>query len=367
MFTKQISKIRHFINQERPYMIMLAFIFLINAFLIAGDKLPVIADQVWSQKLAAESNIDKEEEFEDQVFIDEDVLLERVEEDGERIIFLANLLSFTVLAVFGLGLFLDLRILIAFLKKRRIFQAGVKHISGKWGIWDIFRLMIIFVFLGYLLNIFEAHFLFNAAADHPLANLFPMLNTGFLDLVILGFIIYFVKVRYKQSLATIGLKTKGLARNILLAMLSYIAFLPVLFVILVLVVILSALFNYHPPQQEVLKVFLQQRSIWVLCYTTIMVVFLGPVVEEVFFRGFAYNAIKRKIGKTSAMLLTAAIFAGLHANLIGFLPIMALGFLLVYMYEKTGSLVSSITIHILHNGVMVLLLFFGRYLVTLTQ
>ena len=94
-----------------------------------------------------------------------------------------------------------------------------------------------------------------------------------------------------------------------------------------------------------------------------MVVILGPIVEEAFFRGFAYNAIKRKWGTSKAALLTAVVFAGLHGTLIGFLPIMALGLLLVYMYEKTGSLVSSITIHILHNGIMVGLLFLARHLI----
>jgi membrane protease YdiL (CAAX protease family) len=99
----------------------------------------------------------------------------------------------------------------------------------------------------------------------------------------------------------------------------------------------------------------------VLIFSTLIVVILGPVVEEVFFRGFTYNAIKRKWGVKSAIALTSIVFAALHGTLFGFAPILLLGFLLAYMYEKTGSLVPSITIHILHNGLMMLFLFLGRY------
>ena len=93
-----------------------------------------------------------------------------------------------------------------------------------------------------------------------------------------------------------------------------------------------------------------------------LVVILGPIAEEIFFRGFSYNVIKKRWGPQAAAILTAAVFAGLHANLLGFLPIMALGILLVYVYEKTGSLIPAITIHIVHNGLMITFLFLGRYI-----
>jgi membrane protease YdiL (CAAX protease family) len=73
-----------------------------------------------------------------------------------------------------------------------------------------------------------------------------------------------------------------------------------------------------------------------------------------------YNAAKKAMGVFWAMMLTSAIFSALHTNLAGFLPIMALGMLLTYMYEKTGSLVSSITIHIIHNLAMVFFVFLAK-------
>jgi membrane protease YdiL (CAAX protease family) len=99
-----------------------------------------------------------------------------------------------------------------------------------------------------------------------------------------------------------------------------------------------------------------------LLYTSLFAAIAGPIIEEIFFRGFFYSAVKKYIGVFWATLITAAMFAGLHAHLVGFMPIFALGILLAYLYEKTGTLVSSITVHVIHNVGMVLLVFFVKQL-----
>ena len=123
--------------------------------------------------------------------------------------------------------------------------------------------------------------------------------------------------------------------------------------------------RYDAGEQTVFKMFLFEKNIWFLLFATLMIVIIGPIVEEVFFRGFAYNILKKKWGPEKAMLLTAAVFGGLDANILGFIPILALGLLLAYMYERTGSLISAITIHMLHNFLLLTLLFISRYLIEL--
>ncbi len=64
------------------------------------------------------------------------------------------------------------------------------------------------------------------------------------------------------------------------------------------------------------------------------------------------------------MLLSGAAFALIHTSPIGFLPIMVLGCLLAYLYERTGSLASPLAIHVLHNTfLMVLSMAFRRLMV----
>ena len=83
------------------------------------------------------------------------------------------------------------------------------------------------------------------------------------------------------------------------------------------------------------------------------VALVGPAIEEVFFRGFTYTAFRNRWGVRWAIVGSAALFALLHMNLIAFIPIFILGVFLAYLYEKTGSLVPSMTVHMTHNFLMV--------------
>ena len=49
------------------------------------------------------------------------------------------------------------------------------------------------------------------------------------------------------------------------------------------------------------------------------------------------------------MATTAAIFALVHTNVVGFLPIFLLGYLLADVYDRTGSLAAPLAVHIAHN------------------
>jgi membrane protease YdiL (CAAX protease family) len=120
--------------------------------------------------------------------------------------------------------------------------------------------------------------------------------------------------------------------------------------------------KYTPPRQPVVELFLKETDTTFLLYTSVFAAVFGPVIEELFFRGFMYNAFKKRIGVFAAMLVTASAFAALHAHAVGFLPIMILGMLLAYLYEKTGTLVSSITVHAMHNISMVFMVFLVKQL-----
>jgi membrane protease YdiL (CAAX protease family) len=120
--------------------------------------------------------------------------------------------------------------------------------------------------------------------------------------------------------------------------------------------------GYTPPKQPVVELFLKEKDAAFLFYTSIFAAIFGPMIEELFFRGFMYNAFKKRVGILPAMLVTAATFAALHAHAAGFLPIMVLGLGLAWIYEKTGTLVAPVTVHIAHNLSMVFLVFLVKQL-----
>jgi len=82
---------------------------------------------------------------------------------------------------------------------------------------------------------------------------------------------------------------------------------------------------------------------------------IGPVAEEVFFRGLAYNALKRRFGVPAGILLSAAFFSAIHGNPLAFFPILLMGIVLSGVYERTGNLAAPIGIHCANNLLVVAL------------
>lgn len=87
---------------------------------------------------------------------------------------------------------------------------------------------------------------------------------------------------------------------------------------------------------------------------------LAPICEEILFRGFLYTALRRYWGIFPSMIVSAALFAGIHLDAGGFLPLMTLGMLFAFTLERTRSLLPCIVAHGLWNSgtfTMVLLVF----------
>jgi len=83
------------------------------------------------------------------------------------------------------------------------------------------------------------------------------------------------------------------------------------------------------------------------------VVFLAPLFEEVFFRGFLFVGLRSsRLGTVAAIVLTSLLWAAMHLqyNLYGIAQILGIGLILGIVRHKTDSLWSPLIIHILWNG-----------------
>jgi tetratricopeptide (TPR) repeat protein len=88
------------------------------------------------------------------------------------------------------------------------------------------------------------------------------------------------------------------------------------------------------------------------------VVVVGPIVEEILFRGLIYGALERRLRVAGAILASSFMFAFVHLQPTYFIPIFCLGAVLGWARWKTGSLGLPILVHVLNNGVSLLLLKF---------
>ena len=96
-----------------------------------------------------------------------------------------------------------------------------------------------------------------------------------------------------------------------------------------------------------------------LLVTLITVAVVPGFAEEVLFRGLLQGRLLPKImSGHAAIWVSATLFSAIHLEFAGFLPRLLLGAALGYSYRWTGSLWIPIVLHMLFNGLQVLVAYY---------
>ncbi|MEX0972263.1 MAG: type II CAAX endopeptidase family protein [Solirubrobacterales bacterium] len=84
----------------------------------------------------------------------------------------------------------------------------------------------------------------------------------------------------------------------------------------------------------------------------LLIVFAASISEELCFRGMLFGGLRRRYPRLIAAVLSAAIFGSLHAltGLSAVPPLIAFAVILCLLYEKTGSIVPGVVLHMLNNS-----------------
>jgi len=124
-----------------------------------------------------------------------------------------------------------------------------------------------------------------------------------------------------------------------------------------LALIVSAVSSFFPPASPpaIEKLVESSSSMYLL---VIFGVCFAPIIEEIIFRGFFFNALSELGGSRLAVIVTAVLFALLHApqlwpSLAGVLLIFAVGFVLSIVRDRTNSLIPSFIVHTAYNCMLV--------------
>jgi membrane protease YdiL (CAAX protease family) len=108
----------------------------------------------------------------------------------------------------------------------------------------------------------------------------------------------------------------------------------------------------HPKAQDIIGEF-PHTPVGVALFVILAVV-LAPLFEEIFFRGFLFRGFSSSWGWPAGLLISAGVFGIAHAQLDVFVPLFTLGLMLAWVYKRTGSLWTSISLHALFNAISVL-------------
>jgi len=83
-------------------------------------------------------------------------------------------------------------------------------------------------------------------------------------------------------------------------------------------------------------------------------VFVAPICEEVFFRGFVFAGLLRGMAPVWAIVFSSLIFAVAHFDVGSFVVLFIIGLALAFLRWRTKSIWPGILLHMLNNGIAAL-------------
>jgi membrane protease YdiL (CAAX protease family) len=107
----------------------------------------------------------------------------------------------------------------------------------------------------------------------------------------------------------------------------------------------------QPPSDDLPQQLGADRSTLLAIVTGIFVIAIAPPVEEFFFRGFVYQALRTRLGVPGGAVVSGLIFGGIHLKPEYLVPLAILGTALALLFEKTDSLWPCILVHALNNAI----------------
>lgn len=270
-----------------------------------------------------------------------------------RLLFLFNVFTICLIAILVLGLMFDFLWLLWPRCRATLGGSEGPPEARHWNVGTVFKVLLLFIsfaiIFGFLLSLFRSRFFPDVSP-----NLLPLIHTTISDLVAIGLVIYFLR-RLGGDWRELGFGRAQVWKDLKIGLAGYAAILPLFFLVLVSAAYVAYLLSYEPPPHPLVEIFLEEekRAPGIVVYSVFLACVAGPFFEEIFFRGFCYPAFKKRWGIVWSLILSSAFFAWIHQNTFAFWPIFILGLGLGYLYEKRGSLVPSITVHILHNSIFI--------------
>ncbi|MCD7899721.1 MAG: CPBP family intramembrane metalloprotease [Bacteroides sp.] len=119
---------------------------------------------------------------------------------------------------------------------------------------------------------------------------------------------------------------------------------------LFLIEFILSLMPWLPDLMEQSFADLQSNWLGIACITL-----LGPILEELLFRGAITKALLQTYNPGKAIILSALIFGIFHINPAQVVSAGLIGVVLAWIYYKTASLIPCILLHVLNNSLSVFL------------
>jgi membrane protease YdiL (CAAX protease family) len=116
-------------------------------------------------------------------------------------------------------------------------------------------------------------------------------------------------------------------------------------------VVTQRLLRSPPQRQAIVEMFSESTTLEQRILIIMLAVSLAPLAEEFIFRFFIYGVVRRYFGRAVGVVVSALLFAAVHAHLPSFAPLFVLGSCFAIAYEWSGSILVPMTMHALFNAI----------------
>ena len=174
-----------------------------------------------------------------------------------------------------------------------------------------------------------------------------------IEIVIIVFVLGSAKRFFDDGLRGLGFRKTGIIGDFVSAAAIFIAVWPLVLGVLWVVITVGKLVvgpDFQMEQNEGLTVILQYEQWSLRILMIFFATILTPIFEEIIFRGLLQSYL-RGIGLSSwQTIFIASVIFSLPHPLMHFPALIILSIAMGYAYEKSGSLLRPIFIHLIFNG-----------------
>ncbi|MDQ6809771.1 MAG: CPBP family intramembrane metalloprotease [Verrucomicrobiota bacterium] len=196
-----------------------------------------------------------------------------------------------------------------------------------------------------------------ASASHNVTSMRTrdLAANALVSIALLLFVALFLRLRGFNLEALAGFSKIGFGRTICTGAVLLLAAYPLIFLA---DAISQRVLGAASEKQGIVELFNASDTLTQRVLIIVLAVAIAPVAEEFLFRFFLYGVLKRYLGRLVALLVSAALFAAVHAHLPSLAPLFVLGSCFTLAFEWSGSILVSMTMHALFNSLTLIALAF---------
>jgi len=181
--------------------------------------------------------------------------------------------------------------------------------------------------------------------------LFCMTASGVLLMV---FCLLFLKKKYKLDNRTLGFFSLGIKYDLFLPILVVMATISIAVLFSILLTVIGVVLPETMNERIISNAFADQNNIQMI-FLFVVFTLIGPVSEEIVFRVFIQNFLKKHTNTVFAIIVSSILFAAFHQSVLLMPYFFIIGVILALLYTKTKSIIPSIVTHGIYNLIFLLI------------